>query len=334
MVQATIDNAVVSQTVYEDNFQIDSPSLLGSGSVSGQTSGVSGFEFGDSGNKLYATTSSGNSDGRVLEYNLSTPYDVSTATFVQDSMIIGGNDDSIGDLTFKDDGTKVWIASKDFGGSIYEWTLSTAWDISTASETANVSYGTPDGIAIGDSGTKLYVSENGTSGNITQWDLTTPYDLSTRTNQQSITLSGLSDGRGIDIDSVGKRFFVVDSGDETIKEYEMSTEWDITSSIGQTSSGDISGNTSNQKGLDFNPKGDIMGLSDGSSSTYSYNLPYSKSTFTVPSGETYRITVTGNNRVGGVKINGVRVGESEQVVTGGDTVEAILPEFISGYKVN
>ena len=71
----------------------------------------------------------GSTGDDVNEYSLSTPWDVSTASFVHASTNVG--DTSQYGVTFATDGTKMYTV----GGAldyIKEWNLSTAWDVSTA----------------------------------------------------------------------------------------------------------------------------------------------------------------------------------------------------------
>lgn len=63
----------------------------------------------------------------VREYNLSTPFDLSTAQSVNTLSVIGPEW-----MFFKPDGTKLFICWGSNWRSIYQYNLSTAWDLSTA----------------------------------------------------------------------------------------------------------------------------------------------------------------------------------------------------------
>lgn len=88
----------------------------------------SGLYFKSDGLKVYMIGS--NSD-RVYEYDLSTAWDMSTASLNQ-SVYVASQESFPGDVSFKDDGTKMYILGRS-QNRIIEYTLSTAWDISTFS---------------------------------------------------------------------------------------------------------------------------------------------------------------------------------------------------------
>jgi len=103
-------------------------------SISGQDTSPSGLFFRADGLKMYLTGNAGND---INEYTLSTAWDISTLTYVQNKSVGGsgaGQDNTPVGLFFKDDGLKMYFAGEN-QRFINEYTLSTAWDISTASYT-------------------------------------------------------------------------------------------------------------------------------------------------------------------------------------------------------
>ena len=73
----------------------------------------------------------GNDGDDVNEYTLATAWDVSSASFV-DSFSIVGQDTSPQGIAFSKSGMKMFIAGNT-GNDVNEYTLSTAWDVSSAS---------------------------------------------------------------------------------------------------------------------------------------------------------------------------------------------------------
>ena len=107
-------------------------------SAASYTFPIGGMRFNNDGTKMYTTQSGGS--GEVLQWSLGTAYDVSTATrdtsdvFTPTSNNYGSNAGLEG-LHFSSDGTKLYLAA-DNVDTIYLATLSTAWDLSSATETA------------------------------------------------------------------------------------------------------------------------------------------------------------------------------------------------------
>jgi DNA-binding beta-propeller fold protein YncE len=138
-------------------------------SAAAQETNVQDVFFKPDGTKMYVVGSEGDN---VNEYNLSTAWNVSSASYLQ-NFSVSAQDSYPTGIFFKPDGTKMYVVG-DTGDSVYEYDLSTAWDISTASflqillvssqETA------PHGISFKPDGLKMYVI--GQSGDdITEYDL-------------------------------------------------------------------------------------------------------------------------------------------------------------------
>jgi DNA-binding beta-propeller fold protein YncE len=94
----------------------------------GQESAHRAIFFRDDGLKLYTV---GLNNDRVYEYNLGTAWNISTLVFSQ-SLLISGQDGLPVGLFFKPDGLKMYVTGLN-GNRVYEYDLSTAWDVQTAS---------------------------------------------------------------------------------------------------------------------------------------------------------------------------------------------------------
>jgi len=81
------------------------------------------------GTKVYTIGATGDA---VYQYSLSTAWDISTATYDSVSFSVSSQGTSPDGLIFKPDGTAMYV-SDITNDAIYQYTLSTAWDISTAS---------------------------------------------------------------------------------------------------------------------------------------------------------------------------------------------------------
>ena len=125
--------------------------------VSGKDTLPAGIFFKPDGTKLYVA---GRSSDSVHQYNLTTAWDLSTASFGQsftDTIRLA----NIYTVFFKYDGTKMYNINST---TLYEWDLSTAWDISTATVThGGWGYGSfcdqPRGLYIKGDGTKMWVAD-------------------------------------------------------------------------------------------------------------------------------------------------------------------------------
>ena len=113
-----------------------------------QSSGgiVAGIEFNNDGTKMFTSYAQVNgSEFYIQEYNLSTPYDISTRVYTGDSErceltgTVTGSGYQIYDLDFSSDGMKFFIVSRHSGGDgrlplgdrVYGFDLTSPYDVST-----------------------------------------------------------------------------------------------------------------------------------------------------------------------------------------------------------
>jgi len=138
-----------------DTYSYASKSL----SVTSQDTTPRGIAFSSDGTKLYIM---GGTNDTVYQYTLSTPWDISTGSYASKSLSVTSQDSDPRELAFSPDGIKLYV----MGGTndtVYQYTLSTPWDISTgsyASKSMSVSSQdtTPSGLAFSPDGNKLYIT--------------------------------------------------------------------------------------------------------------------------------------------------------------------------------
>ena len=132
---------------------------------------------------------------RVLQFAMSTAWDVSTASYESKLFGLSSQESSPRDITFSEDGTKMYAVGTG-NDSVFQYTLSSAWDVSTASyasKSLDVSSQdtAPIGLDISRNGKNLVVG--GAAGNdVNQYNLTTAFDVST--GSYSSTLTTLNNG--------------------------------------------------------------------------------------------------------------------------------------------
>jgi hypothetical protein len=191
--------------------------------------------FSTDGTKFYLT---GNTNAYIYQYNLTTAWDLSTASYSNNyfdfSTVAAGVDISM--ISFKPDGTKMYAGS--YGNDyLYEFNLSTAWDITTASNPQNqdIYIGTTVAVGIGmwfkPDGTSFYVLDN-SQGKVVRYDLSTAWDITTATVAQAYYPTQAQVGgtfRQIQFTADGTKFYLLcdDSSVETIVEYSLTTAWDV-----------------------------------------------------------------------------------------------------------
>ncbi|MBO98549.1 MAG: hypothetical protein CMD34_06635 [Flavobacteriales bacterium] len=121
------------------------------------------IEMSSDGTKMYLMTN--NNYDTIYQYNLSTAYDVTTASYASKSLAIGSQDTATAGFTLSSDGTKILTVGGTSPDSIYRYDLSTAYDLATASYASQslsvTSQSTvPVGVAVNTDGTKTYMVSN------------------------------------------------------------------------------------------------------------------------------------------------------------------------------
>ena len=173
-----------NQRVFEyhltTGFDISTASYDSNLSISSNAGGSNGLAFNSDGTKMFVNCA--NSSDEVVEYTLSTGFDVSTASY-DSSFVTQSQDTSPQGLAFSNDGKKMFVAG-DTGDDINEYTLSTGFDVSTASFVGSFDVSsqgtTPTGITFNNDGTKMFITDqSGTPGthSVDEYTLTTGFEL-------------------------------------------------------------------------------------------------------------------------------------------------------------
>gem|GEM_PF-2126801 len=253
--------------------------------VSGQEASPYTMLFNNDGTALYVMGISGND---INEYTLSTPYDISTATFDAIALSVAGQETFPTAMLFNNDGTALYVMGFS-GDDINEYTLSTPYDISTATFDAialNVSgqEASPYTMLFNNDGTALYVM--GTIGDdINEYTLSTPYDISTATFD-AIALS-VSGQEIVPTDMLfnndGTALYVMGFSGDDINEYTLSTPYDISTATFDAIALNVSGQEASPYTMLFNNDGTalyVMGISGNDINEYTLSTPYDISTAT------------------------------------------------------
>ena len=190
------------------------------------------------GTKFYIIGSAGDD---VNEYNMSTPFDVSTGVFSQ-KFSVGAQEITPYGIEFKPDGTKMYVVGAT-GDDINEYDLSTPWDVSTASYNQNFSVSAqetaPMAVRFKPDGTKMYVTGS-TGDDVNEYDLSTPWDVSTASFVQNKG-TGESLQYGLTFTSDGAKMYTSGDALDRIKEWDLSTPWDVSTAVFYQDSGELMG---------------------------------------------------------------------------------------------
>jgi len=184
-----------------------------------------GFAFKSDGTKVYAICSTNN---RVYQYAISTGWNLATANSTAEAQYeISGQDSSATDVAFSNDGTKMYVVGNS-QNSVFQYTLSTAWSISSSSY-ASKSYNTtqentPAGAVFNADGTKMFVVGS-SNDRVFSYSLSTAFDVST-VSYDNLSLSVASEEAvpmGLFFKPDGSKLFIV-GGAEVVHTYSTNAQ--------------------------------------------------------------------------------------------------------------
>ena len=293
-----------------------------------QATAPSGFYIKPDGTKLYIVD---NGTDTIYQYTLSTAWDISTASYDSVSISVSSQDIQPNGITFKPDGTIMYHTSNS-GNNMDQYTLSTAWDLSTASY-ANKSYNLhlgateliPRNLVFNSTGTILLVA-GGTNDTVYQHNLSTAWDISTASYaSKSLDVSSQETGlHGIYLKPDDSKLWILGFGSNTVYQYSI-TSADASTASYDNVSFSVASQSSRSYSVFFGDSGAKMYVLDSLTDTiYQYSTGSSAlATITYPSsviwsgGTTPTVPANGETDVytfytddGGTTYYGFQVGDA------------------------
>ena len=193
--------------------------------VSSYTTRTWGLQFSPDGLNMYFCNDETN---HLFQYSLSKAWDVSTGVYSKTFNASNQVTDSAEGLQFSSDGTKMYILGQG-DRKIFQYSLSTAWDISTASYTSKYfsvsGYQDPRGIFLSSDGLKLYLSDNNSSS-INRYSLSTAWDITSYGLAPNYSHYFLANGQESSVESFfvatnGLNLYITGSSPSTVFEYTL-----------------------------------------------------------------------------------------------------------------
>ena len=262
-----------------ETWNVSTATFVRSFSVAAQDSTPLGVAISPDGTHLYVVGFSGDD---INEYSLTTPWDVSTATYLQ-VKFVGFEDTLPRDVEFKPDGTRMYVLGR-AASAIMEYSLSTAWNVLTATYVRQQSVITGTGETTGTyfpvqfclsaDGDAAYVV-NFENNAVYEYSLSTPWNVSTLSFVQTFSLSAqTSNARDVAFRTNGLQMYVTGlignnvSGftGGAVYEYSLTTPWDVSTAT-YLRSADLSAQGAFQISFAFRPDGTRMYVVDSDGDT-------------------------------------------------------------------
>ncbi|WP_158838360.1 T9SS type A sorting domain-containing protein [Polaribacter sp. L3A8] len=207
-------------------YDISSGTLVNTLFIESEETVLEGLAFDNTGTILFVI---GSEDSEINQYALSSPFDLSSATYSSTfSLHIAAtdNEDSPRDLFFNANGSKLFVLA----GStdrIYQFTLSSNYDLTTLASNIDGFYSVnsvdtkTEGFTFNNDGSKFFVAGD-TGDNIYEFMLTNNFDVTSGTITNTNTFSiATEEGTVTDIvfNGDGSRFYITGTGDDEMNQY-------------------------------------------------------------------------------------------------------------------
>ena len=228
-------------------------------------------------------------------------YALSGASYDGVSFSTGSQDISPREVRFNADGTKMYISGAT-NDAVYQYTLSTAYDVSTASYDS-VSFSvasqdtSPSALWINNDGTKFYILGGG-NDSVFQYSMSTAYDLSTA-SYDSVSFSVASQDTsplGLAFNSDGSKMYFSGGLTDTVYQYTLSTPYNVGTASYDSVSFNVAAQETTPFGLFFNTTGTklfVVGNNTDAVDQYSLSSAYNIGTASYDS-VSYSITEDSN----------------------------------------
>jgi sugar lactone lactonase YvrE len=226
-------------------------------SVNSQESSPLGLFFKSDGTKFYIV---GVANDQVFQYSCATAWDVSTGSYDTKFCRISGLEGVSNGLCFKSDGTRLYVIGTDLD-SVIEFTLSTAWDVSTNNGAGGVFYvggqeASPHGLFFKFDGTTFYIVGS-TNRTVYQYSCATAWDVSTASYASKSFSVNAQDAFSVDVQfkSDGTTFYIGGGTNATVYQYSCATAWDVSTASYASKSFSVAGQDASPRGLFFKSDG-------------------------------------------------------------------------------
>jgi len=219
---------VVAKAPLSTAYDLTSAGTITNFSVNSQEGSPTSLHFADNpndistyGKKCYVT---GTAVDTVFEYNLTTAWDLSTASFTTgDSYNLTSDGfQNPQSLRFSRDGSKMFVLGPE---AINQYQLSTPWQVNTASSSSGVrtsrfSSATYDGLAFSYDGKTGYLVS--TTGDVMQqFHMGSAFNLIDVTNITEVTLDTSGNKAGVFISTDNTKFFIIEDATDLVTRYSF-----------------------------------------------------------------------------------------------------------------
>lgn len=264
MTPLRVQQAISAQGIEFQGFSISGATLneIGSFSFSAENTNGRGVSISPDGLMVFVGATDNNA---IYQYDLSTPYDLSSASYSGVSLDVSSETLNMLDHQFSDDGALLFV-NDNSAETLFKYSLSTPFDMSTAiysgdSVTLTTQMTFFFGFHLSPDGTKLITGQS-SGGFIYEYTLSTPFLLSSAVYSGNSFESTLSDSyalTGIAMSRDGKLLFKSAGNYPGVVVYRLESPYDISTIVFS----DVKLSLNGSIAISFSASGEFLLVMDG-----------------------------------------------------------------------
>ena len=221
---------------------------------------------------------------------------LASLTFKQSSASLNSVTLGLRGINFNPDGTKMYVTDSQGTETVLQYSLSSAYDVSTASlvstEDISTDVDLPHAITFSTDGTKMFIMDNKDT-DVEVYTLSTAWDSSTSTWSARFNFNKSIDDqvRGLTFNPEGTKMYIIGAQREVVYQYPLSTAWDVSTAGSKTDSPDLTSDENDPRNVQFNSDGTIMYIGgSGGNEINKYTLTTAYDVSTASHSNTYSIS--------------------------------------------
>lgn len=162
------------------------------------------------------------------------------------------------DIYFSNTGKYMYVLGNSVNANVYQYNLTSEWDVATAVYESNILIGVrdsdPEGLFFKSDGTKMYFV-GATNDRVYEYNLGTPWVVNTAIHLQNVSITSQDiTARGVAFSNTGSSMYVLGGATNNIYQYTLSTPWNVTTAT-FTALANITPQDNLPTGLAFSPTG-------------------------------------------------------------------------------
>jgi len=204
---------------------------------------------------------------------------ISEATYDSKSFSVQNQSNSPWSVSFNPDGDAMYISDQSFSAEVFQYSLSTSGDVSTASYASKkFSFASQDDTIrshfIADSGTKMYGIGTG-QNTVYQYSLSTAYDVSSASySSKSFDVSSEATLMyEVHLGSEGAKMYVLSGIADRVYQYSLSTEYDVSTASYDSVNLNLGTEEATPRGISFSIDGTkLYAIGNSNDTVFQYTM--------------------------------------------------------------